>query len=1182
MQVRLLPYSIISGNTNNAFQINASTGLLTVNNSSVLNFEVVTSFSLTVKAQDNGQGNLFSQAIITVNLTDVNENPNINNQTFSIAENSPNGNQAGVVVASDPDAGQTLVYSIISGNTNNAFQINSSTGALTVNNTSALNFEVLASYSLTVKVTDNGEGNLFSQATITVNLTDVNENPIISNQTFSIAENSPNGNQAGIVVASDPDAGQTLVYSILIGNTNNAFQINASSGVLTVSNSSALNYEAITSFSLTVKAQDNGQGNLFSQATITVNITDVNESPVITNQTFAVPENSPNGFLVGNLIASDPDNGQTLTYSILSGNTDNAFTLNAATGVLAVSNSSAINSTINPSFNLIVEVTDNGSGNLSSQANITVQVTDTNQPPLISNQTFSIPENSANGASVGVVVATDPDAGQTLTYSIISGNTGNAFQINSNSGSLIVNNSTVLDFETNPGFNLVVKVQDNGPGTLSSQAIISINLTNVNESPVMSNQIFSIPENSPNGQQFGVVVASDPDAGQTLTYSIVSGNYNNAFEINSSTGALSVYNSSVFNFEANAILIIVVKVQDDGQVSLFTQSTVTVNLTDVNENPMVSNQTFSIPENTPDGQQIGVVLASDPDAGQTLAYSITSGNSNNAFEINAFSGAITVNNSLALNYEAIPIFSLTVKVQDNGQGNLFTEATVSVNLTDVNEKPDILSQAFVLIEESPEGEPVGIVEASDPDAGQTLTFYIIDGNTDDAFIINPVSGVLTVNNSSAINYEVMTTFELTVKVQDNGPGSLESQATIAINLTDVNEQPLIENQSFYIAEFTPNGQIVATVLATDPDNGQSLTFTITAGNADNAFLINPSTGAIIVNNSDALNITNNPFFYLTVLVEDDGLGNLTNQGLITMTLTDINQQPIIADQTFEIDENSSNGLLVGNVIATDPDAGQTITYSIIDGNLGLAFQINSSTGALTVNNSNGLNFEIMPSFSLIIKVEDDGVGNMSAQATITVNLSDINETPQIDDQVFAIDEFSANGTEVGNIFATDPDNGQTLTYNILSGNTDNAFLLNSETGVLTVLDFTVLDFDVNPVFDLIVEVNDDGNGSLSDLATITVNLNNLTIANEIAPVVTTCQLYPNPAISYIDLKIVNIFDEVWITLMNINGETLWREKSDSENGTLIKRLDIGSLSTGMYIIKINNGGILFQEKFIKQ
>ncbi len=100
---------------------------------------------------------------------------------------------------------------------------------------------------------------------MTVNLTNVNENPNIGNQTFSIAENSANGQQVGVVVASDPDAGQTLTYSIISGNTNNAFAINANTGALSVNNSAALNFEAITTFGLTVRAQDNGQGNLFSR-----------------------------------------------------------------------------------------------------------------------------------------------------------------------------------------------------------------------------------------------------------------------------------------------------------------------------------------------------------------------------------------------------------------------------------------------------------------------------------------------------------------------------------------------------------------------------------------------------------------------------------------------------------------------------------------------------------------------------------------------------------------------------------------------------------------------------------------------------------------------------------------------------------------------------------------------------
>ena len=113
-----------------------------------------------------------------------------------------------------------------------------------------------------------------------------NQPPVILNQSFQINENSPDATFVGTVVATDPNAGQTLTYSILSGNTNNAFAINSSTGALTVSNTSALNYEVTPSFALIIKVQDNGTGNLSSQATISVTILNINERPIIYNQTF--------------------------------------------------------------------------------------------------------------------------------------------------------------------------------------------------------------------------------------------------------------------------------------------------------------------------------------------------------------------------------------------------------------------------------------------------------------------------------------------------------------------------------------------------------------------------------------------------------------------------------------------------------------------------------------------------------------------------------------------------------------------------------------------------------------------------------------------------------------------------------------------------------------------------------
>ncbi|MBK7028626.1 MAG: cadherin repeat domain-containing protein [Bacteroidales bacterium] len=522
------------------------------------------------------------------------------------------------------------------------------------------------SFALVVKVQDNGTGSLSAQATITVNLTNVNEVPAIGNQSFSIAENSANGTNVGTVAASDPDAGQILTYTILSGNTSGAFNINATSGALTVANSAALNYETTPTFSLVVKVQDNGTGTLSSQATVTINLTNGNDAPVITNQTFSIAENSANGTNVGTVIATDPDAGQTLTYSILSGNTAGAFTINSTSGVLTVANGTALNFETTPTFALVVKVQDNGTGSLSAQATITVNLTNVNEVPAIGNQTFSIAENSANGTNVGTVAASDPDAGQTLAYSILSGNTSGAFAISTTTGTITVANSTILNFESNPSFSLVVKVQDNGSGTLSAQATITINLSNVNEAPVINNQAFSIIENSANGTNVGTVLASDPDAGQTLSYSILSGNTSNAFNINSITGVITVANSSALNFETTPSYSLVIKVQDNGAGLLNSQAIITINLTDANDLPVITNQSFSVAENASNGTNIGTIMASDPDAGQILTYFILSGNTSNAFAINAITGQLTVANSTVLNFETTPLFSLLVKVQDNG------------------------------------------------------------------------------------------------------------------------------------------------------------------------------------------------------------------------------------------------------------------------------------------------------------------------------------------------------------------------------------------------------------------------------------------------------------------------------------------------------------------------------------
>ena len=146
-----------------------------------------------------------------------------------------------------------------------------------------------------------------------------------------------------------------------------------------------------------------------------------------------------------------------------------------------MANSSALDYETTPAFSLLIKASD---GALSDSATVTINLTDvdedsttTNQAPTITAATYILAENSINGTVLGTVEASDPD-GDTLTYTIVSGNDAEGFSLDSESGELTVSTSSALDFETTPTYSLGIEVSD---GALSDLAIFTINLTDVRE-----------------------------------------------------------------------------------------------------------------------------------------------------------------------------------------------------------------------------------------------------------------------------------------------------------------------------------------------------------------------------------------------------------------------------------------------------------------------------------------------------------------------------------------------------------------------------------------------------------------------------------------------------------------------------------------------------------------------------
>jgi methionine-rich copper-binding protein CopC len=206
----------------------------------------------------------------------------------------------------------------------------------------------------------------------------------------------------------------------------------------------------------------------------------------------------------------------------------------------------------------------------------------------------SVNENEPSGTAVGSLSTTDPDAGDSFTYTLVTG-TGS-----DDNGSFTIDGDTlktdeVFDFESKSSYSIRVETKDSGGLTFEKQLTVSIN--DVNEAPTdiaLDND--SIDENEPANTTIGGLTASDPDAGQTHSFALVnSGCGGGPFPDNSSF-AISGGNlkSAVeFNFEVKSSYTICVRTTDDGTPNLSFDEQFTITINDVNDAPVGVADSYS-------------------------------------------------------------------------------------------------------------------------------------------------------------------------------------------------------------------------------------------------------------------------------------------------------------------------------------------------------------------------------------------------------------------------------------------------------------------------------------------------------------------------------------------------------------------------------------------------------------
>jgi VCBS repeat-containing protein len=600
-----------------------------------------------------------------------------------------------------------------------------------------------------------------------------------------------------------------------------------------------------------------------NDATVTVTVTGTNDGPVITSNGggatggYTIVENTtgPN-----TVTAFDPDAGATLTWSITGGADAALFTINGA-GVLSLINPANFEAPADQNadnvYQVIVQVSD---GTLTDTQTLNVTVANANEAPVITSNGGGVVGGytiSENTTGPNPITAFDPDAGANLTYSIIGGADAARFTISAGVLSLLnpANFEAPTDQNGDNVYEVIVQVSD---GTLTDTQTINLTVTNANEAPVITSGgggPSAVIPGVENSTTVTTLVAADPDAGASLTWSIITGRDGARFAINPATGVLTFVAAP--NFEAptdqNADGVYEVDVQvSDGQGGTDVQ-TVFVNVGNVNEAPVITSNGggatggYTIFENT-----LGpnTVSAFDPDAGANLTYSIIGGADAALFTMNG-AGVLSLINPP--NFEAPAdqngdnVYEVIVQASD---GTLTDTQTISLTVINANEAPVITSNG---------GGPVGgytisentlgpnTVTAADPDAGANLTYSIIGGADAGLFTING-AGVLSLINppdfEAPADQNGDNVYQVVVQVSD---GTLTDNQTINLTVTNANEPPVITsngggtNGTVFVAE---SSRAATTVTAADPDDGAVITYSIVGGADAGRFTIDPATGAV--------------------------------------------------------------------------------------------------------------------------------------------------------------------------------------------------------------------------------------------------------------------------------------------------------------------------------------------------
>jgi hypothetical protein len=355
-----------------------------------------------------------------------------------------------------------------------------------------------------------------------------------------------------------------------------------------------------------------------------------------------------------------------------------------------------------------------------------------------------------------------------------------------------------------------------------------------------------------------------------------------------------------------------------------------------------------------------------------------------------------------------------------------------------NQQPVLTSKTFNIYDQQVQGAIIGQITASDPNLMDQLTFSIISAK-DNAFGIVPDTGEIFINNPESVKQKSGSSVQLNIKVTDNGAVELSDTASAWIIIEELEDMKPGLRAEFFdfdeklsslpdlsnrIPDIIRTDEILNYISTRQAWEGLSDNFkdTFASRHTGNLYISTSGVYTFFLKSDDGSRI----WMDKQLLINNDGLHGMREKkstlyldegfhtvrieffenkggaGLIFSYKSDIinkrvvpasilfqstkNMAPILFGQTGIVVEGQEIGTIIAKMEAFDTNFGDEITYAITDGNINSAFDINASTGEVSILNPQAIDKDVLPSFHLQIIATDNGEPEASDTEYLTITV----------------------------------------------------------------------------------------------------------------------------------------------------------------------------------------------------